>query len=139
MDLYGPFWTLTTLVFTIYLSTSLSASISAYLSPSSSSDEGKPHQDLTLLSAATTLVYTYGLAFPALVWAAVRWFSRTGGNGFTQGQGVLGGGDDGAGGVQWRLAEAWAVWGYAMAVYVPVSVSPFVPQTIGTEKGRTDR
>lgn len=121
MDLYGPFWTLTTLIFTIYLSTSLSASISSYLSHSE-----KQTQDLTLLSAATTLIYTYGLAFPALIWAASRWFSRTGGNGYTQdGQGVLGA-PRGEGVVEWRLVDALAIWGYSMVVYVPVSVGLFL-------------
>lgn len=121
VDLYGPFWTLTTLIFTIYLSTSLSASISSYLSHSE-----KQTQDLTLLSAATTLIYTYGLAFPALIWAASRWFSRTGGNGYTQdGQGVLGA-PRGEGVVEWRLVDALAIWGYSMVVYVPVSVGLFL-------------
>ncbi|KAJ9097042.1 hypothetical protein QFC20_006284 [Naganishia adeliensis] len=122
VDLYGPFWTLTTLIFTIYLSTSLSASISSYLSHSE-----KQTQDLTLLSAATTLIYTYGLAFPALIWAASRWFSRTGGNGYTQdGQGVLGA-PRGEGVVEWRLVDALAIWGYSMVVYVPVSILCVIP------------
>lgn len=119
VDLYGPFWTLTTLIFTIYLSTSLSASISAYLVNKESTT-----QDLTLLSAATTLIYLYGLAFPALIWAASRWFARTGGNGFdAAGQGILGA-TQGQGVAEWRLVDALAIWGYAMAVYIPVSVSP---------------
>jgi len=55
-DLYGPFWALTTLVFTLFLSSSLAASIAAYMSP------GKEYDyDFRLLSTAVGLVYAYGL------------------------------------------------------------------------------
>ncbi|KAJ9097410.1 hypothetical protein QFC19_006780 [Naganishia cerealis] len=147
VDLYGPFWTLTTLILTIYLSTSLSASISASLSssPDTGNDSNQTkQQDLTLLSVAITLIYTYGLAFPTLIWAASRWFSRgaAAGNGFTTtggGEGLLGSSTAGNTAQQgtvgmmtageWRLVDALAIWGYAMVIYVPVSVSYTPPLT----------
>jgi protein YIPF1/2 len=96
VDLYGPFWTLTTLIFTLFLSSSLAASISSYLS-----DPGEEYDyNFTLLSIAVSLVYAYGIAVPVLLWVALRY---------------LGVGE-------WSVVEAMAIWGYSMFVWVPVSV-----------------
>ncbi|KAJ7510615.1 hypothetical protein B0H11DRAFT_1955470 [Mycena galericulata] len=103
-DLYGPFWTLTTLIFTLFLSSSLGASISNYLSePGEAFD-----YDFGLLSIAVTLVYSYGLALPVLLWVALRY---------------LGVGE-------WSVVEAIAIWGYAMFVWIPVSVLAVIPVPI---------
>jgi hypothetical protein len=93
--MYGPFWTLTTLIFTLFLSSSLAASISAYLSPGVQYD-----YDFRLLSMALTIVYAYGLALPVLLWLALRYI--------------------GVG--EWGVTEAMAIWGYAQFVWIPVSV-----------------
>lgn len=121
--LAGPFWILTTLILTIYLSTSLSTS----LSPSSSSEPtvNGTDKDLTLLTFITTLIYLYGLAFPAAFWGVVRYLSlRSAGNEAGEG-----------GGGSWSLAEAWAVWGYGMVVWVPISVSPTLAWQIERLRG----
>ncbi|KAF5350435.1 hypothetical protein D9756_008660 [Leucocoprinus leucothites] len=102
-DLYGPFWTLTTLIFTLFLSSSLAASISAYLSPGTEYD-----YDFTLLSMAMTIVYAYGLALPVLLWLALRYI--------------------GVG--EWSVVEAMAVWGYAQFVWIPVSILCVIPVPI---------
>jgi len=47
-----------------------------------------------------TLVYAYGIVLPILLWIALRY---------------LGVGE-------WSVVEAIAVWGYAMFVWIPVSV-----------------
>ncbi|KDQ56707.1 hypothetical protein JAAARDRAFT_36198 [Jaapia argillacea MUCL 33604] len=100
-DLYGPFWTLTTLIFALFLSSSLASSISSYLS-----DPGAPVMyDFGLLSIAVTLVYTYGLALPILLWLALRW---------------LGVGE-------WSMVEAVAVWGYGQFVWIPVAILCVIP------------
>jgi protein YIPF1/2 len=97
-DLYGPFWSLTTLIFTLFLSSSLAQSISAYLS---TDDPSKVYDyDFTLLSLAMTLVYAYGIAVPVLLWMALRYI--------------------GVG--EWSVIEALAVWGYGQFVWIPVSV-----------------
>lgn len=109
MSKLGPFWILTTLILTIYLSTSLSTALSA----GNTSSDTPTDKDLTLLTFITTLIYLYGLAFPAAFWGVVRYLAlKTGGNE---------GGSEGAAG--WSLPEAWAVWGYGMVVWVPISVS----------------
>jgi protein YIPF1/2 len=82
---------------TLFLSSSLAASISAYLSPT------KPEYDydFTLLSVGVTLVYAYGLALPVAIWLALRYM--------------------GVG--EWSVVEAVALWGYGQFVWIPVSVS----------------
>ncbi|TFK31258.1 Yip1 domain family protein, partial [Crucibulum laeve] len=103
-DLYGPFWTLTTLIFTLFLSSSLAASIAVYLSP-----EGSEYDyDFQLLSIAVSLVYAYGLALPVLLWIALRY---------------LGVGE-------WSVVEAVSVWGYAHFVWIPVSILCVIPVPI---------
>jgi len=103
-DLYGPFWTLTTLIFALFLSSSLAASISAYLST-----EGSDYDyDFQLLSIAVTLVYAYGIGIPVLLWIALRY---------------LGVGE-------WSVVEAISLWGYAQFVWIPVSILCVIPVPI---------
>ncbi|KAF5392737.1 hypothetical protein D9757_000871 [Collybiopsis confluens] len=99
-DLYGPFWTLTTLIFTLFLSSSLAASISAYLSSQEDYD-----YDFGLLSQAVGIVYVYGLAFPICLWVALRYM--------------------GVG--EWSVVDAVSIWGYAMFVWIPVSILCVIP------------
>ncbi|KAG7095696.1 hypothetical protein E1B28_006410 [Marasmius oreades] len=100
-DLYGPFWTLTTLIFTLFLSSSLAASVSSYLSE----PDKQYDYDISLLSIAVGLVYAYGIAFPILLWLALRYV--------------------GVG--EWSIVEAVAIWGYSMFVWVPVSILCVIP------------
>ncbi|KAJ8082144.1 hypothetical protein PM082_007991 [Marasmius tenuissimus] len=95
-DLYGPFWTLTTLIFTLFLSSSFAASVSSYLSD----PDNQYDYSFSLLSTAVGLVYAYGIAVPVLLWLALRY---------------LGVGE-------WSIVEAVAIWGYAMFVWIPVSI-----------------
>ncbi|KAF8173715.1 Yip1 domain family protein [Pholiota molesta] len=102
-DLYGPFWTLTTLIFALFLSSSLGASIAKYLSSNAEYD-----YDFQLLSIAVTIVYSYGLAVPVLLWLALRYI--------------------GVG--EWSVIEALSVWGYAQFVWIPVAVLCVIPVPI---------
>jgi hypothetical protein len=61
--------------------------------------------NIPLLGTATTLVYVYGLAVPAALWAATRWL----------------------GVAEWGPAEALAVYGYAMAIFLPISLLCLIP------------
>ena len=100
-ELYGPFWTLTTLIFALFVFSSLASSIAAYLSdPADSSAAVVLEYDFGLLSTAVALVYAYGLGVPVLLWLALRY---------------LGVGE-------WSVVEAVAVWGYGQFVWIPVSV-----------------
>lgn len=102
-DLYGPFWTLTTLIFALFVFSSLASSIAAYLSNPSDSSAAVLEYDFGLLSTAVGLVYAYGLGVPVLLWLALRY---------------LGVGE-------WSVVEAISVWGYGQFVWIPVSVSLF--------------
>lgn len=96
-DLYGPFWVSTTLILALFLSSSLAASISKYLSaPNTQYD-----YNFGLLGLAATIVYTYSFGVPLALWLALRY---------------LGVGE-------WGIVDALGVWGYAQFVWIPVSVS----------------
>lgn len=85
--LLGPFWSLTTLAFTLYVCSSLSSSVLAYMAD----PDAAVVQDVGRISLACALVYTYGLGWPAVLWGVVRWF--------------------GGAEVEWSLVEAWTVYG----------------------------
>ena len=97
----GPFWTLSTLILTLYTTSTLTASITQYLA----APDAKPPSNLPLLSTATTIVYTYGLLVPSLLWGATKWL--------------------GAG--EWSVVEALGIYGYAMSVFVPISLLCLIP------------
>ena len=100
-DLYGPFWTLTTLIFCLFVFSSLASSIAFYLSdPSASTPMDAIEYDFGLLSTAVGLVYAYGLGVPILLWLGLRY---------------LGVGE-------WSIVEAVALWGYGQFVWIPVAV-----------------
>ena len=70
-DLYGPFWTLTTVIFSLFVFSSIAASVTAKLS-------GKEFDyDFKLLSIAVGVVYSYGLGLPVLLWLALRYIGVT--------------------------------------------------------------
>lgn len=95
-DLYGPFWVSTTLILALFLSSSLAASISKYLSaPGAEYD-----YNFGLLGLAATIVYAYSFGVPVALWLALRY---------------LGVGE-------WGIVDALGVWGYALFVWIPVSV-----------------
>ncbi|THH09017.1 hypothetical protein EW145_g2329 [Phellinidium pouzarii] len=103
-DLYGPFWTLTTVVFSLFVFSSLAASIASYLShPAARYD-----YNFQLLSIAVSLVYAYGLGVPALLWGILKYVGVT----------------------EWSLIEAIAVWGYGQFVWIPVAVLCVIPVPI---------
>jgi hypothetical protein len=97
----GPFWTLTTLILILYTTSTLTASITSYLS-----DPTKhPNSNLPLLSSAISVVYIYGLAVPTLLWAATKWL----------------------GVAEWGPVETLGIYGYAMGVFVPIGLLCLIP------------
>ncbi|KAN0107751.1 Yip1 domain containing protein [Russula decolorans] len=99
-DLYGPFWTLTTVIFTLFITSSLAHSIVSYLSSHA------VEYDFALLSTAVGLVYVYGIGVPMMLWAALRYAGIS---------------------ENWPMVEAVTVWGYAMFVWIPVSILCIIP------------
>ncbi|KAI8636313.1 hypothetical protein BD408DRAFT_355921 [Parasitella parasitica] len=91
-DLYGPFWIATSVVFFVFVCSSLAGSLAAYIA-------GKPHvYDFTLLSFAVVVVYMYAFLCPALVWASTKYF-----------------------GCQPSLLEIINYYGYGLTIWIPVS------------------
>ncbi|GAA5874504.1 hypothetical protein JCM1840_000799 [Sporobolomyces johnsonii] len=99
-DLYGPFWVPTTLIFSLFLTSSLSTSISAYLA-------GQPYTyDFTRLGAATSVVYTYCLGLPVLIWAAIKYW---------------------AGATERSPVEIISLYGYSSTVWVVIAWLTLIP------------
>jgi len=101
-DLYGPFWTLTTLIFSLFVFSSLASSISSYLS------DAPVEYDFQLLSIAVTLVYVYGIGIPIILWIVLRYIGVT----------------------EWSAIEALSVFGYGQFVWIPVSLLCVIPVPI---------
>jgi len=98
-DLYGPFWTLTTVIFALFVFSSLASSVTSWLSE-------KPWDyDFTLLTVAVAVVYSYGLGVPIALWAALKWLGVP----------------------DFSLLNAVAIWGYGMTVWIPVSLICIAP------------
>jgi len=116
----GPFWVPTTLVFSLFLTSSLYTSIAAYL------DDAEYSYDFTRLGAATSVVcvplplsflapsldltlslharsYTYYLGVPLLVWAAIKYW---------------------AGASDRSPVEIVSLYGYSSTVWILVAVRP---------------
>ncbi|KAH9938421.1 uncharacterized protein B0H18DRAFT_1112577 [Fomitopsis serialis] len=91
-DLYGPFWTLTTLIFALFVCSSLSSAIASWLSNPAAATHIV--YDFSLIFTATSLVYAYGLLLPVLLWFGLRY---------------LGVGE-------WSVVDAVAIWGMATVV-----------------------
>ncbi|GAA6037417.1 hypothetical protein JCM8097_008560 [Rhodosporidiobolus ruineniae] len=102
-DLYGPFWVPTTLIFSLFLTSSLSTSISAYLAGQSYT------YDFTRLGAATSVVYTYCLGLPILIWAAIKYW---------------------AGASERSPVEIISVYGYSATVWILVAWLTLVPSSL---------
>ncbi|KAG2228132.1 hypothetical protein INT45_009178 [Circinella minor] len=97
-DLYGPFWISTTVVFALFVCSSLAGSLAAYIA-------NVPHEnDFRLLSYAVGVVYSYGFLCPALVWAATKYC-----------------------GCQPSLLDIVNYYGYGLTIWIPVSALCVMP------------
>ncbi|KAJ3067912.1 hypothetical protein HDU98_008897 [Podochytrium sp. JEL0797] len=99
-DLYGPFWIPTTVIFSLFISSFIAGSINAYFSDS---NEDYVY-DMTLLSFASTAVYTYVGLTAAALWGVGRYCNAP-----------------------VKLLEVVGLVGYGMAVWVPVSMLCVIP------------
>ncbi|KAI9504232.1 hypothetical protein BX070DRAFT_183296, partial [Coemansia spiralis] len=97
-DLWGTFWIPTSVVFAMFVTASLSQNISEALA-------GRQREyDFTMLTFAVFTIYTYVIAVGSFVYVATKYF-----------------------GSQPRLMECLSVYGYAMAVWIPISVLCVMP------------
>ncbi|KAI1293349.1 hypothetical protein EDD11_008436 [Mortierella claussenii] len=97
-DLYGPFWIPTTVIFVLFVTSSIIDSINAYLSST-------PYAyDIRQLTFAFGTIYTYAFLVPALIWGSTKYF-----------------------GCQPDLLEMLALYGYGLTIWIPVAVLSILP------------
>eukprot|EP00741_Cyanophora_paradoxa_P002561 tig00000605_g2485.t1 len=99
-DLYGPFWTCTTLIFLI----GVCGNLVSRLSFTATDDKPNWEYDLTKMSVGMSVVYGYVGFVSAALWAYLR-FQETGA----------------------RFVETLSVYGYSLAVFVPIFILGVIP------------
>ncbi|KAF9286281.1 hypothetical protein BGZ68_003062 [Mortierella alpina] len=97
-DLYGPFWIATTVIFVLFVTSSIVESINAYINKTVYS------YNIYQMTFAFGTIYTYSFVVPLLVWGATKYF-----------------------GCQPDLLEMLALYGYALTIWVPVSILSVIP------------
>ncbi|KAF9356618.1 hypothetical protein BGX34_009843 [Mortierella sp. NVP85] len=97
-DLYGPFWIATTVIFVLFVTSSIVDSINAYINKTTYT------YDIFHMTFAFGTIYTYAFLVPLLVWAATKYF-----------------------GCQPDLLEMLALYGYALTIWIPVSILSVIP------------
>lgn len=100
-DLYGPFWICVTLVFSI----AISGNVSDFLQKSVQLGETKWHYDFHKVSLAATAVFSYASLLPAGLYGFLWWA-----------------GGAGASGAALSFLELVCLYGYSLAIYIPVSI-----------------
>ncbi|KAG0367993.1 hypothetical protein BC939DRAFT_461118 [Gamsiella multidivaricata] len=97
-DLYGPFWIATTVIFVLFVTSSIVESINAYINKTTYS------YDIFQMTFAFGTIYTYAFVVPLMVWGATKYF-----------------------GCQPDLLEMLALYGYALTIWIPVSILSVIP------------
>lgn len=98
-DLYGPLWVCVTLVLAI----GVMANVADYLQ--SGGQTGRWRYDFRKVSISATAVFGYALLVPLLLWLLLLYWRRRHGQD-----------------VQLGFVEIVCLYGYSLAVYIPVSV-----------------
>jgi len=96
-DFYGPFWIATTLIFIL----AVAGNLYSYLVQPNRSDW---HYDFNMVTVGAVAIYGYILAIPLLLWLGLKWLK-----------------------VPMKLLETVCIYGYAMFVYIPVSIVCVIP------------
>ncbi|KAJ3296296.1 hypothetical protein HK104_001776 [Borealophlyctis nickersoniae] len=98
-DLYGPFWISTSVIFALFVTSTVAGSMAAWLN-----DQKGYTWKLDGLSTAVAAIYIYATALPALVWGIGRYFS-----------------------VPMNLLQIVDVFGYGLTIWIPVSLLCIIP------------
>eukprot|EP00092_Neocalanus_flemingeri_P000510 GFUD01000541.1.p1 GENE.GFUD01000541.1~~GFUD01000541.1.p1 ORF type:complete len:411 (-),score=130.38 GFUD01000541.1:111-1343(-) len=100
-DLYGPFWICVTLVFSI----AISGNLADFLQKSVDQDQSvKWHYDFHKVTLAATAVFSYAGLLPAGLYGFLWWSGA------------------GAGAATLSFLELVCLYGYSLAIYIPVSL-----------------
>lgn len=115
-DLYGPFWIASTLVFV----SAAAANTAGYIAHRQAHGSGTDYwyYDVDKVGGSMAMFYGYIGVVGMGVWAVVRYLAaKEGAAGTTAGSAP-------------SLATVWCVYGYALSVFVPVSVACVVPNDV---------
>ncbi|KAI9342481.1 hypothetical protein DFJ73DRAFT_529672 [Zopfochytrium polystomum] len=100
-DLYGPFWISTTVIFALFVTSTIAGSIYAYI-------HAIPFTyDMTLLTVAVSSVYLYVTVLPGILWTAGRYF-----------------------GTPMKFFDLIDLYGYGMTIWIPVSLLCILPSEL---------
>eukprot|EP00051_Salpingoeca_urceolata_P014597 m.186246 g.186246 ORF g.186246 m.186246 type:complete len:284 (+) comp18132_c1_seq1:80-931(+) len=99
-DLYGPFWTSTTLVFVMAMASNM-----ANYASSQGEDKELWHYDFRKVTAAATTVYTYTTLVPFVVWLILRWYVKN----------------------PPCLLDIFCIYGYSLFIFIPSSILCVLP------------
>jgi len=113
-DLYGPFWVCVTLVFSV----AISGNVAAYLQTAVHEDVTgfRWHYDFHKVTLAATAVFGYAWLVPAALYTALWWIS--GSKATEQSSSSA------------SFLELLCVYGYSLAIYIPVSVLWMIQNSI---------
>jgi hypothetical protein len=110
-DLYGPFWVATTLIFAMAITGNLAsylAFVPSTMAPYGTVDKPSRWQyDFSQLTVAGSVIYSYVTLLPLLFWLLLRYYEASK-----------------------KLADVLCIYGYTMAVFVPISVLCVLPSNL---------
>ena len=104
-DLYGPFWIASTLVFV----SAAAANTAGYIAHHQESSGDYWYYDVDKVGGSMAIFYGYVGIVGMMLWAAMKYFKGTGSP---------------------SLATIWCVYGYALSIFIPISIACVVPSNI---------
>lgn len=112
-DLYGPIWIVITLVFSI----AISGNVSRYMQQAGTSSAVHWHYNFHLVSLAATVIIIYVCGVSAGLWAVFKWSLKAVDPNF----------ETDTSSYTPTLLSLLCVYGYSLAIYIPVSVLWMIP------------
>ena len=112
-DLYGPIWIVITLVFSI----AISGNVSQYLQYAGTATALHWHYNFHLVSLAATVIIVYVCGLSAGLWAVFKWSLKPVDPNF----------ETDTSSYTPTLLSLLCVYGYSLAIYIPVSVLWMIP------------
>jgi len=106
-DLYGPFWVATTLIFAMAITGNLASYLAFVPKMTDNGKMGRWQYDFTQLTVAGSVIYSYVTLLPLLFWLLLRYYEASK-----------------------KLADVLCIYGYTMAIFVPISVLCVLPSNL---------
>src|SRR5437868_709384 len=94
MIFLGPFWISTTIIFLLFVTSTIAGSIQAIM------NQKKPDYDFRILSFGVVAIYSYTFGVSLFVWGALKYF-----------------------GCRPSLLDTVGLYGYGLTIWIPISVS----------------